>query len=282
MPLSSRRLVLAALTLATPALAQGRRALPSGHPQAQLMGYYAAVMEFSPAGMLSPAGRIEVGAEATYIPRLSVSDRLVGFGGTKSENTNFCPVLPRLRAAASLGRWSVELGYVPPVRACGVSPHMVSGAVTLHVLLAPRWELAARASAHYGRLDAPITCGKGDVGDAFNPTCLGGQVSDDRVTPLAFALDYAVTYGGWRARRVEPYVLVGVRREQVDFDVHYVNAGGLLDDQRLGTTLTRVHAAVGAAWEAMPRVRLGGELYYAPGALLTLRTRASYVIGGGR
>lgn len=246
------------------------------------MGYYAAVMDFSPAGILNPAGRIELGGEATYIPRLSASDRLVGFGGTKRENTNLCPVLPRLRAAASLGRWSVELGYVPPVRACGVLPHMVSGAVALHVLLAPRWELAARASAHYGRLNAPITCSKGDVADASNPTCLGGQASDDRVTPLTFALDYAVTYGGWRAHRIEPYVLVGVRREQVHFDVHYVNAGGLLDDQRLGTTLTRVHAAVGTAWEATPRVRLGGELYYAPGALLTLRTRASYVIGGGR
>jgi hypothetical protein len=32
-------LVLAALTLVTPALAQGRRALSSNHPQAQSMGH---------------------------------------------------------------------------------------------------------------------------------------------------------------------------------------------------------------------------------------------------
>lgn len=276
-------MVLTALVVAAaPAFAQERRALAPGHPQAQLMGYYAAVMEFSPAGMLSPGGRLALGGEATYIPSLSATERLVGFGGTKSENTNFCPVLPRLRGAASLGRWSVELGYVPPVRACGVLPHMVSGAVAFHVLLTPRWTAALRASAHAGRLNAPITCGARDVADAGNPTCLGGQVSDDRVSPTSFALDYAVLYGGWRRHRVEPYLLVGARREWVDFDVHYVNAVGLLDDQRLGTTLTRLHAAAGAAWDATSRVRLGGELYYAPGALLTLRTSASYVIGGGR
>ncbi|MBI4541465.1 MAG: hypothetical protein HY705_00355 [Gemmatimonadetes bacterium] len=282
MPLSSRFAGVLMLAVSTAAGAQERRQLSADNPQAQLMGYYAAVMQFTPTGLHDPAARLELGAEATYIPSLSERDRLVGFGGTKQEDTNFCPVFPRLRGSRAAGSWVVELGYVPPVRACGVRPHMISGALLRRIPVSSRWGAVVRASAHYGTLDAAITCGESAIADPADQTCFGGLKSDDRVRPLALALDGAFAFAGWRARRLEPYAMIGVRREDVRFDVHFVNSANVLDDERLGARLTRLHAAVGAAWGPTSEIRLGAELYYAPGALLTLRTRAGYALRAHR
>lgn len=265
------------------AMAQARRVLASGDPQAQLMGYYAAVMLFAPSGLMPAGSRVEVGGELTFIPPLSVADRTVGFGGTKQEKTNFCPVLPRLRAGASFGRTAVEAGLTPPVRVCGVKATLFAAAVSQRFALSGNWGGMIRASALAGSLAAAITCSADAIADTTDLTCTGGNLSDDRVKPLTFALDGAITYGDGQ-RRLEPYVLVGVRRERVDFDVNYTRplastrAPALDDHERFRATLTRVHAAAGASWSFTPRLRLGGELFYAPGALITVRGRASLAL----
>lgn len=287
MSLSTRSLGAASLlvaALAGAARAQ-RRELAADHPQSRLMGYYAAVVHFTPTGLPNPAGGIEVGGELTFIPSLTAEERLVGFGGTKGEETNSCRVFPRLRVSRAFGSLAIELGYVPPVRACGIKANLVAGAVARRFALAPSWGAAVRASAHGGVLNGAITCSGDAVQNPEDLTCLGGDPSDDDVKPLAFGLDGILTYGA-SARRLEPYLMVGVRRERVRFDVNYVRAAGnaanlpaLDDHERLQTTLTRVHAALGAAWGLTGRVRLGGELYYAPGALVTVRGRAALALG---
>ena len=285
MSLSTRSLGAALLLAAgaSAACAQ-RRELASDHPQARLMGYYAAVMQFSPTGLPGALARWEVGAELTYIPSLSAEERRVGFGGTKEEDTNFCPVFPRLRASRAFGAFVVEAGWVPPVRSCGVRAHMFAGAVSRRLILAERWGAGLRAVAHGGTLNAAITCGRDAVADPLDLTCFGGHPSSDNVRPLAFGLDGFLTYGGPRSRRFEPYLLVGVRHERVRFDVNYVrdDLGGLPDlndHERLQTTLTRIHTAVGASWGPAEKIRLGGELFYAPGALITFRGRAAFAFG---
>lgn len=259
------------------ARAQPARTLAPGDPQAQVMGYFAAVMQFTPIGLPDPGARWEVGGELTYIPSLTPSEQLVGFGGTKPEETNFCPVFPRLRASAVAGPWGFEVGYLPPIRACRVQPDMVSGAVFRRFALSSRWGAAIRASAHYGTLRAAITCDAAAVADPLDQTCFGGQVSDDRLTPLSLALDGLLTWRAGGHGQVEPYLLVGVRRESVRFDVHFQTAWGPLDQQRLVANFTRVDAAAGAAWR-LGRALLGGELYYAPGALVTVRGRLAWAL----
>lgn len=285
MPLSSRRLLVAAVLAFAPALAaaQGRRVLASDNPETQLMGYYAAVMQFAPSGLMPLGSRIEVGGDLTFIPPLSAADRTVGFGGTKQEKTNFCPVLPRLRVGASFGRTAVEGGLTPPVRVCGVQANLFSAALAQRFTLNSRWGAAVRASALVGTLSAAITCSEEAIADPVDLTCRAGQLSDDEVKPLTFGLDGVLTFAGWQHRRLEPYVLVGVRRERVNFDVNYTRQGtamdpSLDDHERLQATLTRVHAAVGGGWDFTERLRLGGELFYAPGALLTVRGRASVAL----
>ncbi len=285
MPLSSRSAILAAALACVPslAMAQSRRVLPSGDPRTEIMGYYSAVMLFAPAGLMPAGSRVEVGGDLTFIPPLSLADRTAGFGGLKEEKTNFCPVLPRLRAGASFGRTAVVAGLTPPVTVCGVKATLLSAAVSQRFALSGNWGGAVRASALAGSLAAAITCSAAAIADTTDLTCSGGNLSDDRVKPITFALEGAITHGDGQGR-FEPYLLVGVRRERVDFDVNYTrplatSRGPALDDhERLRATLTRVHAAAGASWSFTPRLRLGGEVFYAPGALFTVRGRASLAL----
>jgi len=274
--------------------AQQRRTLADNDPQVQLMGYYAATMQFGFVGMPDRAGRLEVGGTMALIPTVSLEDRTVGFGGTKPEESNLCPVYPRLTAAKGLGKAiSLQAGWTPPVTVCGVTANILSAALGYRFSLGNKWDGHVRASGVGGHLDASITCSPDAVADPLNLTCYLGSPSSDRVAPLSFALDFAAAWQGWRARRIEPYLSVGVRYEQIDFDVNYtrtpaqassvlpVTVPPLDDHERLRATLSRIQLAAGASWGVSRNVKLGGELYYAPGAMMTLRGGASYAFGRG-
>ncbi len=285
MLVSSSCAVLAALlALATPAVAQQRRALPSDDPQAHLLGYYAATMFMTPVGL---AGRgLEIGGEVTIIPALSEDERRVGFGGTKLERTNFCPVLPRLRAGFGFGANALEVGVAPPLEVCGVQAFLVSAGFTRRIALSPAFALAFRAHALVGTLQAAITCPEEATQDTLDRTCHGGQVSEDEVKPFTIGLDAMLAHGGGHHPRLELYGLLGIRHEQTGFDVNYtrlepnpLNLPGLDDHERLESTFTRAHMAAGASYSVTGRLRLGAEAYYAPGALLTLRARAGVALG---
>lgn len=294
MSLSSRTRWVTLLIAAAGALplgAQQRRALDDRDPQAQLMGYYAATMQFGAIGLADRAGRLELGGAATLIPSLSLADRSVGFGGTKPEDSNLCPLYPRLTAAKGFGGFSLEAGWTPPVTVCGVKANVLAVALGYRFTLGTSWDGQVRLSGLTGHLDAAITCSKDAVVDTLNLTCYLGSPSADRVAPLAVAADFAAAWQGWRARRIEPYVSVGVRYERIDFDVNYTRTAAqaatvlplrvppLDDHERLRSSLSRLQLAAGASWGATNRLKLAGELFYAPGAMMTLRGRASFAIG---
>ncbi|MFI5279940.1 MAG: hypothetical protein ACHQU1_05565 [Gemmatimonadales bacterium] len=294
MALSSRSSAgaLALLVLAAaPLAAQTRRTLDRNDPEALLMGYYAAVMQFSPIGLADKDGRLEIGVAGSIIPSLSLSDRLVGFGGTKPEDANKCPIFPRLVLAKGFGNVSVELGYTPPVSACDVKASIASAAALTRFPLSPEWDGAVRLSGVVGSLRSAITCSVSFTQDPLDQTCYGGTPSDDRVAPLSFSLDFIAAREGRQRSRLEPYFLLGFRYERVDFDANYTRTptqGGAValppldDHERTRATLAGVQLAVGASWAAAERFHLAGELYYAPGALITLRGRASVLLGGTR
>lgn len=255
------------------------------------MGFYAASMQFGAIGLPDRAGRLELGGAVTMIPSVSLADRTVGFGGTKPEDSNLCPVYPRLTASKGFGALSVEAGWTPPVTVCGVTANVVSAALGYRFALGTTWDGQVRLSGLTGHVDAAITCGPTAVVDSLNLTCYRGSPSADRVAPLAMAVDFAAAWQGWRAKRIEPYLSVGVRYERIDFDVNYTRSDSqsvaalpvrvppLDDHNRLSSTLSRLQLAAGASWGVTNRFKLGGELYYAPGAMMTLRGRASYAFG---
>lgn len=264
---------------ASQAVAQRR---PASEPEGNVMAYYAAVMTFSPVGLTAPGGRWELGGALSFIPSLPDEDRAVGFGGTKYENTNMCPVFPRLTAARRFGAIGVEAGWTPPLEVCGVKANIVAGAIGWRSRDAG-WGMLLRGSVLAGSLEAAITCGEDAVANPADQTCFGGSVSEDKVSPLSLGIEAGVARGAG-ARAIEPYLLAGVSRHRVDFDVNYERTTDpvIIDHERFGTTRTRVHVAAGAAWQAASALRLGGEIYAAPGSLITLRARAAFTFGGSR
>jgi opacity protein-like surface antigen len=288
-PLSSRSAAFAAVLVAlvaAPAAAQSRRQLDPSDPQAQLLGYYAAAVSFSPVGLLQPG--FSVGGAVGMIPALSAEEQRVGFGGTKSEDTNRCSVYPRL-----VGSWmsrrgfAVEAGYTPGAGACGVTASVVSAAVSYRFQASPTWDAVARLALSGGSIEGDFTCSAAAVANAADLTCYGGTPSADKMAPGGYALDLALAHRG----PFEPYVMAGFGRQGVDFDVNYTRtsaqgtAVGLppLDDhERMHVTLTRVHAAAGAGWQVARFLRLGAEAYYEPSALLTARGSARVTFGGPR
>ena len=275
-------LALAALLAAVPA-ARAAVLLEDGSNEAQLMGYYAAAIAFTPVG--AAAGRtFEAGLDLDYVPGLSAEDRRTTFAGAKVENTNFTSVLPRPHLRwRPRDRLLLEAGFVPPVHAFGLVPAMAAAAAT--------WRFAGRddgvgwrARGHYlrGDIEGPITCSDDAVADPANGVCYGGQPSDDHFRPEVYGVDFVADGPRLGVDGLAWYALAGYRHETLRFDTHFVNVFGRLDDQALVAHFDRASVAFGLTWAAWRGLRVAGEGYYAPDALATVRVGVSWGWGAGR
>jgi hypothetical protein len=141
------------------------------------MGYYAAVMQFTPVGVPDAAGRWEIGGTLGYIPDLPLEDRTVGFGGTKTEGSNLCTVFPHLVASRTFGRLGLEAGWTPPLQVCGVQAHIGAVAASWRLASSHAWDVRVRGSAVFGSLEAPITCTAAATENPDDLTCFGGHLS---------------------------------------------------------------------------------------------------------
>jgi len=240
--------------------------------EAQIMGYYDAALAFTPLG--APPGKtIQAGIDVSYLPPLSEEERETTFAGSKLENTNFSSVLPRPRVRwRPHPDWLLETGFFPKVEVFGVKPQMLA--------LGAAWRFAGRDAApsfwvraHYFRADieGPITCPQDAVEDPTNTVCFGGEVSSDRFRPETYGVEVMVS--GSHLGRNGPawYGSVGYSHERLQFDTHFVNAFGRLDDQVLVARLDRGAVGGGVSWEAWRGLRIDGEVSYAPEALVTAR-----------
>jgi hypothetical protein len=270
-----------AAAAAASAMASGPEVpIGDGSNEAKMMGYYAAALSFTPLG--APEGRlVEAGVDVTYLPPLSKEDRQTTFNGSKIENTNFTSYLPRprLRYRPAAG-WLIEGGYFPETEVFGVKPQMLYGAVAWNAARSQPAGLWVRA--HYMRADihAPITCSEDAVADPSNPVCFGGQVSEDRFRPETYGLDIYVSGPHLWKEGPAWYAGAGYRHEDLQFDTHFVNIFGRLDNQVLLATLDRGSIMGGVTWNAWRGLRLAGEIYDAPKALVTARVAVSW--GWGR
>jgi len=251
--------------------------------EAQLMGYYAAALSFTPLG--APAGRlVEAAIDVTYLPSLSEEERQTTFAGAKLENTNFTSVIPRPRIRWRPDEdWLLEAGYVPPVELFGVTPQML-GAAAAWRFAAPAEAPAWWIRAHYMRADieGPITCPEEAVEDPENSVCFGGQVSEDRFRPETYGLDVLVSGAHLWTGGPAWYAVAGYRHERLQFNTHFVNSFGRLDDQVLVARLDRGSIGGGVSWDAWRGLRLNAEAWYAPEALFTGRVAIAWGWGETR
>jgi len=251
--------------------------------EAQIMGYYAAAIAFTPVGS-APGRTFEAGLDLDYVPGLSAEDRTTTFAGAKVENTNFTSILPRphLRWRPD-DRWLLEAGFIPAVHVFGLVPAMGAAAVTAR--FAGREDgVAWRARGHYlqGDIEGPITCSDEAVADPSNSLCYLGTPSDDHFLPKAYGIDFIAGAPRLGAAGLAWYALAGYRHETLRFQTHFVNGFGRLDDQRLVARLDRVSMAFGLTWSGWRGLRVSGEGSYAPDALATVRLGVSWGWGGAR
>lgn len=275
--------------LTRPAAAQERRTLGSGDPETQVLGYHAAVLQFHAAGLPDRDGRLAISAAAGYVPSLSDEDQIVTFGGTQSMNANLCGSVPRFGASKAFGRVSVELAATPS-DVCGLESLLFSAALGYRAPLSAQWDGMVRVSGYSGSIEADISCSEEAILNSFNQTCYGGSASQDKLEPFAVAGTLIAAYRGWAARGLESYFMAGVRYERVDYDVNFTRTPAqatavqlpplTLNDQ-YRATFSRVHLGAGTSWTT-GRLRLGGNLVYAPGAAVTAAGSVAVLIGRSR
>jgi hypothetical protein len=263
-----------------PAQAREVRSHDVSDPEGRLLGFYASAVAFSGIGPGRVDGSWETvfGLELSYIPQLSRAERTAG--SDKPESSNLTPLFPRFRIALTTpGQVRIEGGWVPPVRVFDARAHLYAIAVARPVATFGRVILTPRLAASGGRARGAITCydGLADGGPDhalyFSAVCHGRQ-SDDHFDPLQLSAEISAARMP-RAGSLTPYLGVGVRRDDIRFDIGVLHADGTRDQDQpiLTVETTRGFVTAGLEWDAPRWPRLVGEVYYVPGSLITARMR---------
>lgn len=287
------RRVALALFVSSPLTAQERRIERHEFdaPEGRLIAYYSAVLAFSPVGAprALPPWTIELGGEATYVPPLSERQRRSS--ADKPQATNLAPLLPRPRVGLALpGEVQIEGSWVPPLRVFGVKASLFSLALSRVLTTRGPVRLSGRIAGLSGTVRGPITCGDAlrdsdqpDLRFYYERIC-GGRESDDRFMPRQLSGELLATQpvAALMSGRLSPYAGVGVRAERTRFDIGVITADGSRDPDHpiLELRAVRPYGMLGASWSARDRVRASGELYWAPGSVLTVRAAAAFRVRG--
>ena len=240
--------------------------LAGDRPEAWAMNYMAAtsyMTAFGDNSALGP-GQWSLSAELGSIPRLSATQRQVGFSGDKVEDLNKSPVFGRLHLALGLpAGWVAELGYTPPLAINGARPHdLIAVAFGHRVIARDNWQLSARVFGQHGSVTGDITCPAelaGIVDSELNP--YGCQAaSHDSVTLNYYGTDLTVGGGTvswhWHAGFGVVRTELGVQVDALTFSY--------LDRTRLTANGMHRYFALGTSRELNPRWSLGAELLYVP------------------
>lgn len=245
---------------------EDREVLAGDRPEAWAMNYMAATSYMTALGDQQElaSGHWNLALELGDIPRLSATQRKVGFSGDKVEDLNKSPVFGRLRVALGLpAGWVAELGYTPPLAINGARPRdLVAIALGHRVIARDNWQLSARVFGQHGSISGDITCPAqlaGIVDPEVNP--YGCQAaSHDRIALNYYGAD--LTAGGgtgawhWHAGLGAVRTELGVQVDAPTFSY--------LDHTHLTANGMTRYLAVGAARDLNPRWRLGAELLYVP------------------
>ncbi len=258
-------LILAAgPTLALPGVSED---LDATRTEAWAMRWFAALATPTAFGVAepAPAWSFELALEGGSIPTLSESERRVGFNGTKVEEINRSPLFGRPVVRLGLpGDFSLAAGWVPPIDFDGVEPNLLSLALARPLWAGERGRLGAQVFYLDGELAGDITCPRKEVAAGNDPVAnpfLCEEVSHDTMSVTSWGLELGYA---WRATPQVELFVSGIW-QQLDAELQ-VRAlyDGFLDRNRLLYDGDQWAATAGLAWQATARVRLTGELFYAP------------------
>ncbi|HVS13161.1 MAG TPA: hypothetical protein VMV46_04510 [Thermoanaerobaculia bacterium] len=268
-----RTLALAlALAGAPTALAQDfvleeTQSLDFDDPESWAMKYFSSASVMTALGPVRErgAGELELELEGIAVPDLSVEQRMVGFGGLKEEDLNRAPAFGRIRLGAGLGgRFSLTVGWMPPLEIDGVEADLWSLALERPIFAGRRWSLGWRVFGQTGEARGDLTC---TAADAAQPPGSPGNAfgcrepSRDEVTleHLGVELVAGVTLGErWRL-----HFGAGAVEHDLEFQVDALTFD-FLDRTLLVTDGSSATATAGATLRLGPKLALAGELFYSP------------------
>ena len=218
-----------------------------------LMNYYALASSFSAIHGPIPhePGHGAVGLDLNVMPPLGCDKRLA-LGGTKTEDTNVTPIIPRPRvtfAFPALGKvlpWA-GFAYVPPVKVFGSTNVIASGEVGLSGRIGETFQMGGRFHATSQKTVAEIATPFDKDDEPVDDLYLASTFGVD----LMFGLDFDV---------VTPFASVGLTDASTFF---YIGDDGIVTNNYhpyFGPTFS-----LGAEGLVADHFRWGGELYGAPG-----------------
>ncbi len=246
----------------------GTENLEFDRPESWAMKYFASVSMLTSMGAprVHEPGAVSLGFEGGWVPRLSDDERRVGFNGTKLEDLNKTSFFGRLRATIGLPRkFSVDVGYVPPIELNGAKPHLFSAALA-RPLAEPDWgRLGLRVLGQLGTIEGDFTCSEEDAAAGDDPelnpfSCEAPSEDKTTVRHLGFELSNAFRLGN---PRVEPYVAFAVNYLDLKFQVNALYSG-IRDETLQLTDGFTVSLSGGVAFSLTERWRLVGEVFYSP------------------
>jgi hypothetical protein len=256
---------------------------PFSDPEGRLLAFYSAAMAFSPAGIAPDDSRLSFALEVSHVPYLDRAQRRPSID--KPESTNLAPFFPRPRVSVRLGSWRAEASWIPPMRVFDVEANLASVAIVGPAARVGGIRLAPRAWGTIGRVKGAMTCstsqmvGKGPDLELYYATVCHGRESEDWFDPRMLGGEVVASRSlGGGGRHV--YAVLGARLDRTRFDIGVLTFEGIRDPDHpiLQLRAFRPHTAIGGSWRVRRGVYAGGELFYAPGSLLTGRVSGRWVV----
>ena len=212
-------------------------------------------------GAQAPVARahgIGVGLEVASIPAVDsgTATPTVCRPGKGPENTDAVPAVARLRFAAGVQGFLLELSWTPPVGVNGVTSNLLGLAISHPFPLSAKWTLGVRAEGVFGGIHGPIVCDDVAVADPASE-CFGGTISDDTWRPGLFGAEAVVGSGGGKIR---PHLGVGYTHLSPRFQVNFTPAQGETDTRKVAVDMNRA-AVFGGVTVPLGSLLLTGEAY---------------------
>jgi hypothetical protein len=272
LPISSCITLMSLLLLASPAASRevigGTEDLEFDRPESWAMKYFASVSLMTSLGVpqaLEP-GAVQLGFEGGWVPELSDEQRRVGFNGTKLEDLNKTSFFGRIRGKIGLpNKFSMTLGYVPPIELNGAKPHLFSAAVG-RPIFEPDWGRSGiRVFGQIGTIEGDFTCSEQDVegGEDSELNPFGCEApSNDKNTVRYLGLELSQAFH-LRNPRFEPYVAVSINYLDLKFQVDALYSG-IKDETLQLTNGVTVALTGGIVVSLSERWSVAGEVFYSP------------------
>jgi hypothetical protein len=247
----------------------GKQELDFDRPESWAMKYFASVTLMTSIGppRALKLGQLRVAIEGVWIPEVSDEHRVVGFNGTKAEDLNKLPAIGRLRITIGLPwKLSLTVSYLPPIEINGVEPNLLSLSLGRPFELRRNLTIGVATYGQYGMVEGSFTCSESEVRAAADRTrnpfgCL--EPSQDHVDLNYLGLELSASYRIVPARRLEPYVSMGVNYMNLGFrvDARYAD---VIDHTHQATHGVTFSMTTGFLLPITHRLDLAAEVFYSP------------------